>query len=190
MSVRVPDPTREHVRAALETVGLVAESLGVERSPDLPTFGCAERPWATPAGERPEWEPVPIVTLLTNVEAIGWTVLAHWIEHGGHPIARRMSRIGGASATGWCVTLAGRCWSRAVATPQNHARVAELAAALLVLRRWACPVRPWGLKDLEAEAVDRAQREASVRALGPTRAVALDSSIPASYLAAHGTASE
>lgn len=189
MSAHVPDPTRSCIEQALLTVGLFAASLGVDLSPRL-------TPWEVVDGVRrfgaPRGGPVgfPRFGHFIGVEeALGWTVLAHWIEHGGHPI-ERMSRIGGASAQGWRVTLAGRTWSRAVATPQDHARVAELAAALLVLRRWACPVRPWGLRDLAADSVDRAQREASVRALGPRPAVALDSPIPTSYLAAHGTAAE
>lgn len=184
MSARVPDPTREVLFRALFTVGHFAESLGVEFSPLLQHHAAWEPPDAWAVGA-----PSPRLVNLTSAEALGWTVLAHWIEHGGHPI-QRMSRIGGASAQGWRVDLAGRTWSRAVATPQDHARVAELAAALLVLHRWACPVRPWGLRDLAADSVDRAQREASVRALGPRPAVALDSPIPTSYLAAHGTAAE
>ena len=186
MSARIPDPTRETVLDALLVVGMFAEALGVEVSPLLTRSGITAWPFVLPfAGSRTE----PALVTLTPIHAVGWTVLAHWIEHGGHPI-QRMSRIGGASAQGWRVTLAGRTWSRAVATPQDHARVAELAAALLVLRRWVCPVRPWGLRDLAADSVDRAQREASVRALGPRPAVALDSPIPTSYLAAHGTAAE
>lgn len=188
MSARVPDPTRDRILDSLLAVGLFAESLGVQPSERLDRWATGGVPrFAMPLGG-PSTGPVGGV-MTSPVEALGWTVLAHWIEHGGHPI-QRMSRIGGASAQGWRVTLAGRTWSRAVATPQDHARVAELAAALLVLRRWACPVRPWGLRDLQADAVDRVQREASVRALGPRPAVVLDSPIPADYLARHGTASE
>lgn len=183
MSAPIPNPARDVLLRALYTVGHFAESLGVSRAETLTVENTCGM-WVLPTPH-----PLPEVVFLTDVEALGWTVLAHWIEHGGHPIERK-TRLGGASAVGWHVSLAGRTWSRAVATPQDHARVAELAAALLVLRRWACPVRPWGLRDLAADSVDRAQREASVRALGPRPAVALDSPIPTSYLAAHGTAAE
>lgn len=187
MSAHVPDPTRDVLLRALDTVGIFAASLGAQPSPLLAPSGVGVWTAMVPLTGL---QPLPHLVTLSPVEALGWTVLAHWIEHGGHPIARRMSRTGGASAVGWCVSLAGSTWSRAVASPQDHARVAELAAALLVLRRWACPVRPWGLRDLQAESVDRAQREASVRALGPRPAQVIDSPIPADYLAAHGSASE
>lgn len=191
MSAHVPDPTRERIRDALHVVGIFAQSLGVAVDARLTAWERFEptdpRGYSLPRGG-PLLGP-PLGGLSCPEEALGWTVLAHWIEHGGHPIERH-SRIGGASAVGWRVSLAGSTWSRAVASTQDHARVAELAAALLVLRRWVCPVRPWGLRDLQADSVDRAQREASVRALGPRPAQVIDSPIPADYLAAHGSASE
>lgn len=185
MSARIPNPARDAILDALLTVGVFADALGVEvdglavTEPGLWEFG-----WRDHA-------PVPMLGPIGRVRAIGWTVLAAWIEQGGNPIERSTSRLGtGPLNVGWRVSLAGKTWSRAVATLADHARVAELAAALLVLRRWALPTRPWGLRDLQAEALDKVQREASVRALGPRPRVVMDSPIDPAYLAAHGTASE
>lgn len=176
------------MRDALHVVGIFAQSLGVAVSGRLSEW---ERFNPTdPRGySLPRLGPPNLSSLSCPEEALGWTVLAHWIEHGGHPILP-VHRHGARPTYGWRVSLAGSTWSRAIASTQDHARVAELAAALLVLRRWAHTPEPWGLRDLQAESVDRAQREASVRALGPRPAVVLDSPIPADYLAAHGTASE
>lgn len=184
MSARIPNPARDTILDALLAVGVFADALGVQvaglvvGAPGLWEFGL-----------RPNM-PAPLLGPLGRVHAIGWTVLAAWLEQGGHPI-ERMSRIGApSSAVGWRVTLAGKTWSRAIATLADHARVAELAAALLALRRWALPTHPWGLRDLQAEALDKAQREASVRALGPHPREVITSPIDPAYLAAHGTAAE
>lgn len=183
MSARIPNPARDAILDALLTVGAFADAIGVA----VP-IAALSGPWEPPVSAL---APSPLVRPLGPVHAIGWTVLAAWIEQGGNPIERSASRVGtGPLHVGWRVSLAGRTWSRAVATLADHGRVAELAAALLVLRRWALPTRPWGLRDLQAEALDKVQREASVRALGPRPRVVMDSPIDPAYLAAHGTASE
>lgn len=185
MSARIPNPARDTVLDALLTVGVFADALGVQveglavTEPGLWEFGVHED------------APHPMLGPIGRVYAIGWTVLAAWIEQGGNPIERSASRVGtGPLNVGWRVSLAGKTWSRAVATLADHARVADLAAALLVLRRWALPTRPWGLRDLQAEALDKVQREASVRAFGPRLSTPLVSPIDPAYLAAHGTAAE
>lgn len=188
MSAHLPNPARDTILDALLAVGVFSDALGVEHSPMLRSSGVALWPFTFP---RDNPHPLPLLVTMDQGQALGWTVLAAWIEQGGNPIERSTSRLGtGPLNVGWRVSLAGKTWSRAVATLADHARVAELAAALLVLRRWALPTRPWGLRDLQAEALDKVQREASVRALGPRPRVVMDSPIDPAYLAAHGTASE
>lgn len=188
MSARIPNPARDTILDALLTVGVFADALGVVITGML-SVGASSVPLWEP--HLSSHEPSPFLPAVPRVHAIGWTVLAAWIEHGGNPIERSASRVGtGPLTVGWRVSLAGKTWSRAIATLADHARVAELAAALLVLRRWALPTRPWGLRDLQAEALDKAQREASVRALGPRPREVIASPIDPTYLAAHGTAAE
>lgn len=188
-------PSSRQVRDALRTVGIAAWGLGVSPDPRLREHtGEWIGRWYHPG--------LPLLiddqgrAALDQIEALGWTALAAWIEGGVRPVeVQRWPRF-----VEYRVRLAGRhlssgpAWivgdaDRLAGSRLDHAAFGELALALAVLRRWVAPSRPWGLRDMIAEHLERVGREATARAVG-ARWVPIVDPIPAGYLAAFGTADE
>lgn len=196
-------PTVGQIRKALHVVGVAAFGLGVKVDPRL--HGWTSRDWAE-AGHfaGAAWYHLgPHAPLddhhgqtLSHLEALGWTALAAWVEGGVRPLevqrwprfVEYRARLAGrhlSSGPAWIVGDADRL----AGSRLDHAAFGELALALAVLRRWVAPTRPWGLRDMIAEHLERVGREATARAVGAKWVPTVDP-IPPGYLAAFGTADE
>ncbi len=197
--------TVRQILDALRTVGVAAWGLGVEIDPRVVRVTHVlghpvDAGWGGDAAQGlwrlPEGVATPYLGLVDGIAARGWTALAAWIEGGVRPVeVQRWPRF-----VEYRVRLAGRYlasgarWTtgdadRLAGSRLDHAAVGELALALAVLRRWVAPTRPWGLRDMIAEHLERVGREATGRGAGGRRVPIVDP-IPPGYVAAFGTADE
>ena len=196
-------PTHQQVRDALRTVGIAAWGLGVELDRRLVPAGIAVDylypepvPLVRALGAPIGCDPPASLGALDPVEALGWTALAAWIEGGVRPIevlrwprfVEYRLRLAGRHLSSGPAWIAGDA-DRLAGSRIDHAAAGELALALAVLRRWVAPSRPWGLRDMIAEHLERVGREATARAAGAKWTPIVDP-IPTGYLAAFGTANE
>lgn len=199
-------PTERQARDALRVVGIASWGLGVEPDRRLAFAGFKLAAGApdeilrrAPRGDPfdlPAFASPQALGLLDPVEALGWTALAAWVEGGVRPLevqrwprfVEYRARLAGrylSSGPAWIVGDADRL----AGSRLDHAAFGELALALAVLRRWVAPTRPWGLRDMIAEHLERVGREATARAVGAKWIPTVDP-IPPGYLAAFGTADE
>ena len=211
-------PTVGQIREALHVVGTAACGLGVEVDPRLLGWTTRDWAEAGHFAGVAWYHLGPLAPLddrnrpaLTHLEALGWTALAAWIEGGVRPIevqrwprfveyrVRLAGRVASSGAARFGTALAGIAELAAggdadaaeleAANRGAHRDAGELALALAVLRRWVAPSRPWGLRDMIAEHLERVGREAAARAAGRGSKQLFDP-IPPGYLAAFGTADE